>query len=76
VSDCQKSLTYDPDDPLTHYVLGMTYAAEANQKKSIELADVARSHFERMLAINSDLNESSNAKKMIANIDLAIKAVQ
>ncbi len=76
VSDCQKSLTYDPDDPLTHYVLGMTYAVEANQKKSIELADVARSHFERMLAFNSDLNESSNAKKMIANIDLAIKAVQ
>ena len=76
VGSCQKSLSYDPNDALTHYVLGMTYAVEANQKKSIELANVARSHFEKMLSINADLDESSKAKQMIANIDSAIKAAQ
>jgi tetratricopeptide (TPR) repeat protein len=76
IAHCQKSLSYSPNDALTHYVLGMTYALEANQKNSIELASVARQHFQEMLAINPDLNESSNAKAMIANIDQAIKAVQ
>lgn len=73
---CQKSLAYSPSDPLTHYVLGMTYALEANQKNSLELASVARQHFQEMLALNPDLNESTTAKAMIVNIDHAIAAVQ
>lgn len=76
IAHCQKSLAYSPSDALTHYVLGMTYALEANQKNSLELASVARQHFQEMLAINPDLNESTTAKAMIANIDQAIKAVQ
>ncbi len=76
IAHCQKSLAYSPSDALTHYVLGMTYASEANAKNSLELASVARQHFEEMLALNPDLNESTNAKQMITNIDRAMAAVR
>jgi tetratricopeptide (TPR) repeat protein len=76
IGHCQKSLAYSPGDALTHYVLGMTYAMDANQKNSLELASVARQHFQEMLTLNPDLNESSTAKQMIANIDQAIGSRQ
>lgn len=75
VTDCQKSLSYSQKDPLTHYELGLVYAHMANQQQSMEMASVARQHFQEMLVLNPDLDQASTAKQMIANIDQALAAV-
>lgn len=76
ITDCQKSLAYSQQDPLTHYELGLVYAHMANEQQSIEMASVARQHFQEMLVLNPDLDQASTAKQMIANIDQALAAVR
>ena len=79
-ANCQRSLSYSPDDALTHYLLGIIYATEANQAgklaNGIGLASAARAQFETMLRINPDLEEAMRARKMIASIDAQLGAVR
>ncbi len=76
ISDCTRSLRYSPDGALVHYLLGISYAYEANLKHNVGLAEAARQHFATMLTINPDLAEAAIAKRNIANIDHAIQAIQ
>jgi uncharacterized caspase-like protein/tetratricopeptide (TPR) repeat protein len=73
IRSCLKSLTYDREDPYTHYVLGLSYAFKANASGSPELLAAARKHFQAMLDLNSDLAEAEFARKNIRSIDAALK---
>jgi tetratricopeptide (TPR) repeat protein len=72
ISFCQRSLTYDPQDPYAHYALGLSYMRKAVASGSIAELDPALRHFQQMLAINSDLSEADYARKNIANIQQAL----
>jgi tetratricopeptide (TPR) repeat protein len=72
IANCQKALTYDPDDPYVHYALGLVYARKAQATGRIETLPAARQHFITMLKINSDMAEAEYARKNIASIDAAL----
>ncbi len=73
ISNCQRALNYDPEDPYIHYALGLVYARKAQATGSIESLPAARQHFATMLQINSDMAEAEYARKNIASIDAALK---
>jgi tetratricopeptide (TPR) repeat protein len=69
VSYCQKSLAYDSADPLTHYALALCYARQAEKSGSFETLAAARKHFQAMLDLNGDLEESKYARQNLKSID-------
>lgn len=68
IAYCQRSLSYDADDPYIHYALGLCYARKAEQTNSLETLPAACKHFQEMLALNPNLAEADYAKKNIASI--------
>lgn len=73
IAYCTRALRYDPADPYTHYVLGLSYARSGEKAQSMELYAAALKHFNRMLELNPDLAESSFAKKNVAAISAALQ---
>ena len=73
IADCQKALTYDSKDPFAHYNLGLAFMTKAINSGSIAELDPAVQHFQKMIEINPDIPESTNAKKNIANIQQFLK---
>ncbi len=73
IAYCQRALRYDPQDAFSHYVLGLSYARNAEKKQSVELYAAALKHFRRMLDLNPDLNESAYAKKNVLAIEAALR---
>jgi len=73
IGNCQKALSYDPDDPYVHYALGLVYARKAQATGSVENLPAARQHFVAMLKINGDMSEADYARKNIASIDAAMQ---
>ncbi|HLJ14287.1 MAG TPA: tetratricopeptide repeat protein [Bryobacteraceae bacterium] len=71
---CQKALAYDSQDPYAHYDLGLCYAHIAQQTGSLETLSAASTHFQAMLAINPDLQESGFARKNLQSIDTLLQA--
>ena len=76
IENCQKALSYTPDDPYVHYALGLIYARRAQATGNVENLPAARQHFVAMLKINSDMSEAEYARKNIASIDAALQAKQ
>jgi tetratricopeptide (TPR) repeat protein len=68
IAYCQRSLSYDTDDPYVHYALGLCYARKAEQTNSVETLPAACKQFREMLLLNPNLAESDYAKKNIASI--------
>jgi len=73
IAYCQRALRYDPQDAFSHYVLGLSYARNAEKQQSAELYAAALKHFRRMLDLNPDLNESAYAKKNVQAIEAALR---
>ena len=73
VQECRTSLTYDADDPRTHYLLGLTLAMQAQATASLGPLAAASEHFRDMLRLNPDMPEASDVKKMLANYDQLLK---
>ena len=69
IAACRKSLTYDPGDPYIQYALGWTYAKKAQASGNIEFLAAASKYFRSMLAINPDMEEAPNVRKMLENYD-------
>ena len=74
ISNCQRSLSYDPEDPYVHYALGLAYARKAQASGSIESLPAARKHFMEMLDINSNMAEAEYARKNVASIEALLKS--
>ncbi len=69
IAYCQQALVYDSSDPFAHYLLARTFAEKYNVANGLELLAAARTHFDRVIALNPDTNEAANARKYIQNID-------
>ena len=63
IEECRTSLTYDPDDSRTHYLMGLTYAIKAQKTKSIEPLAAASQHSGSMLRINPEAPEAGRREK-------------
>lgn len=66
---CQKSLTYDPNDPYAHFALALAYTRKANQTGSCETLPAALKHFRAVVDINADLAEAQMARQNISAIE-------
>ena len=73
---CQKSLSYDPQDPFAHYALGLSYAYRFNVNNSFADLDPALQHLKQMIEINPDMEEAKNATATIASIQQTIASSQ
>jgi tetratricopeptide (TPR) repeat protein len=69
IEECKLSLQYDPDDPQTHYLMGLTYATKAQKTASVEPLAAASLHFRSMLRLNPEAPQADDVKKMLANYD-------
>lgn len=76
ITYCQRSLTYDPGDAFTHYLLGLSFSYQAQKTGSLELLAAARVSFQKMLTLNPDLEEAGFARKNVAAIDGALAAAR
>jgi tetratricopeptide (TPR) repeat protein len=65
---CQKALTYDPDDPYSHFALALAYSYKTNETGRCEALPAALKHFRAVVDINPDLAEADLARQNIANI--------
>ena len=70
---CQRSLSYDPQDPYAHFALGVSYMRKANETNSVAELAPALKHLQAVVAINPDLDEAQFAKKNIAAIEQALQ---
>ncbi|HUO31252.1 MAG TPA: tetratricopeptide repeat protein [Bryobacteraceae bacterium] len=68
IADCQKALTYDPQDPYAHYSLALAFANQGKQTADCGMLAAALPHFRSMLQIDPDLQEASFAKQNIQAI--------
>ena len=73
IQNCLKSLTYDSEDPYTHYALALAYSYKANASNSRESLVAARQHFRTMLNLNGDISEAEFARKNILSIEAALQ---
>lgn len=69
---CSRSLQYDAQSPYTYYLAGILNAKKANETGSLETLALARKHFHKMLALNPDMDEAKNVKRMLATFDAAL----
>jgi tetratricopeptide (TPR) repeat protein/uncharacterized caspase-like protein len=67
IPHCQKSLTYDPKDPYTHYALGMSYLSLANDNGDVSGLVPAENHLQQALDINPYIDDAKYAKQ---NLDM------
>jgi tetratricopeptide (TPR) repeat protein len=74
IENCQRALSYAPEDPYVHYGLGLAYARKAQATGNVESLPAARQHFLAMLKLNSDMSEADYARKNVASIEAALKA--
>ena len=65
---CQKSLSYDNQDPFSHYALALALEHEAQVAGSLETLAAALKHFRAVVDINGDIAEATHARKNIAII--------
>jgi tetratricopeptide (TPR) repeat protein len=70
---CQQALSYDQQDALAHYTLGLAYYHDADETGVVAELYPALSHFQQVVAINPELDEANYAKKNIATIQQALK---
>lgn len=75
ISYCGRSLSYDPNEPYVHYLLGISYARKFNSNNSLELLAAADQHFRTMLSLNSDMAEAKDVKVMLVSINTALTQV-
>jgi tetratricopeptide (TPR) repeat protein len=71
----ERALHFDPTDPLIHFGLGLAFTGVFDATQRPEVLPPARSHFERMLALNPNLEESARARQYVAKIDSALKQI-
>ena len=69
IAYCQKSLSFDKEDPFTHYALGWSYLRQADSSGDVSLLPAARKHFNTMLDINPGIEYADKVKKQVAVID-------
>jgi tetratricopeptide (TPR) repeat protein len=69
---CRQSLRYDAKDPYVHYALGLIYARKAQASNSREMLAAAGEHFRTMLALNNQMAEADEVKKMLVSFDAAL----
>ena len=74
VGYCQKSLSYDPNDPYAHYALALCYARLAQANGSLETLSAAAKHFRAMLDLNGDIEEAKYARANLKSIDPLLAA--
>jgi tetratricopeptide (TPR) repeat protein len=76
IGDCQKSLTYDPSDPYSHFALALCYTSQSQLSGRVESLLPARRHFDETIRLNPDMAEAERAKKYIARIDAVLSSKQ
>ncbi len=69
IDNCRQSLRYDAKDPYVHYALGLIYAHKAASAGDREMLAAAEEHFRTMLALNKDIAEADDVKKMLVSFD-------
>ena len=72
IENCQKSLSYYPNDPLTHYVLGKAYLLKYGKTRQMALLPAAREHFGTALKLSPQLEQKDELEHYITTIDQAL----
>ena len=70
---CQKSLTYNSQDPFAHYALGLSFMHKAVDTGNIATLGPALVHFQAAVSINPDLDEAKLAQQNITTIQKALQ---
>ncbi len=70
---CQKSLTYNSQDPFAHYALGLSFMHKAADSGNIATLGPALVHFQEVVSINPDMDEAKIAQQNIAAIQKALQ---
>lgn len=66
---CERGLKHAPKDPIAHFLLGNVNRDLYNTRPTCDVLKAAKKSYVTMIGINPDLNESSNARNYVAQID-------
>ena len=72
IGNCQRALSYDPDDPYAHYSLALAFASQAKQTGNCGMLAAALQNFRSVVASAPDLQEAGYARQNIGNIEKAL----
>jgi uncharacterized caspase-like protein/tetratricopeptide (TPR) repeat protein len=66
---CETALTYDRQDPFSHYALGWVFLQKYNTAGGLGLLAAAREHFNSVIDFNANTDEAAKSKKYVQNIE-------
>jgi tetratricopeptide (TPR) repeat protein len=69
---CQQALRLDPADLYAHYALGLIFTEKFNQSSSAGYLSAARTHFEKVIALNPETNEAERSRNYLARISQVV----
>ena len=72
ITNYQRALSFDEDDPQVHWALGLAFTTKAELEQSAEPLAQAKLHFENVIRLNEHLEEAEKSRKYIAKIDTAL----
>ena len=58
IENYQRALSFDPEDPLVHWGLGLAFTRKAELTGNPATLPTAREHFQTMLALNASLAQA------------------
>jgi tetratricopeptide (TPR) repeat protein len=67
--DCSRAVSYDPKDPMAYFLLGNVHRDLFIATKSCDSAKAARSNYQKVVALNPDLNEAKNAANYLRQFE-------
>lgn len=78
IPNCEQALHWDPNDPYSYYLLGNAYLMKYNTANSgeRELLLTAQKNYNKMLALNSDLEEADAARQQLKQIEKALRRLR
>jgi tetratricopeptide (TPR) repeat protein len=72
IQNCQKALTYIPNDLYANYRLGLVYTQQFNQQNSVGLLAAAKTHFSEVIDVAPDTDEAGRSRKYLQMISSAL----
>jgi len=76
IAACEKALSYDGQDPFSHYVLGLVFLEKYNIAGGAGLLAGAKPHFQAVIDFNQETDEALKARKYLQYIDAVIAKLQ
>lgn len=73
---CEKALSWDKNDEISHYVLALTFTEKYNESHSVGPLAAAKSHFETVVVLNPQTVQAERSRQYLQKINQLLAGMQ